>query len=62
MCNCYANYADFALVRRLRDRGIPVDEYEFARMRAASAGLEIFQDAGPRAPFLTCRRAGLATD
>jgi hypothetical protein len=46
MCNCHANYQDFALVRRLRDRGIPVDEYEFARMQAACAGLVILEDAG----------------
>lgn len=46
MCNCHANYEDFALIRRLRDRGIPVDEYQFARMQAACAGLEILEDAG----------------
>ena len=47
MCNCHANYEDFALVRRLRDRGIPVDEQEFERMQSACAGLQISEDAGP---------------
>ena len=47
MCNCRANYQEFALARRLRARGIPVDEYEFERMKAACAGLEILEDAGP---------------
>jgi hypothetical protein len=44
MCNCRANSEDFALARRLRDRGIPVDEYEVERMQAACAGLQILED------------------
>jgi hypothetical protein len=47
MCNYRANYKDFALASRLRDRGIPPDDYEFERMRAACAGLQILEDAGP---------------
>ena len=44
MCNCRTSSEDFAMARRLRDRGIPVDEHEFARMEAASAGLQILED------------------
>jgi len=57
MCNCRANYKDVALALRPRDRGIAVDELEFARIQATCAGLEILEDAGPRARLLTCRPA-----
>jgi hypothetical protein len=50
MCNCRANCDDLAVVRRLRDRGIPVDEDRFQRMQAACAGLVILQD-GPASVF-----------
>jgi hypothetical protein len=50
MCKCRSNYDAFALVRRLRDRGIPVDEYRFERIQASCAGLDILQD-GPASVF-----------
>jgi hypothetical protein len=46
MCKCDANYEELALARRLRGRGIPVDEYQLERIQAACAGLEIFEDTG----------------
>ena len=44
MCNYRANYEDFARARRLRDRGIPLDEYELKRMEAVCLGLMILED------------------
>jgi len=39
-----ANHEDFALMRRLRDRGIPMDEYELEGIEVACRGLEICED------------------
>jgi hypothetical protein len=44
MRDCQANREDYALACGLRDRGIPLDEYEFERMKAACLGLEIWEN------------------
>jgi hypothetical protein len=59
MRNCRVSCEDLALMHGFRDRGIPVDEYEFERIEAACAGLKIFEDGGPPAVFdLLPGRAG----
>ena len=44
---CYhVSRETFLLARGLRDRGIPVDDYEFGRMEAACLGLRIEEQSG----------------
>jgi len=60
MRNHHANCEDLALMRGLRNRGIPVDEFELERMKAACARLEILEDPGlPSTVFnLSCGGTG----